>query len=194
MTPVRQKSRKWWLAAIAAGLLVATPVGLALNYVLPSKRVVRIVGADVLRYDPNDRMHRQTFGGGGVARDVYQIFTEDPETKKPYVYHNEDTRWSFPWYFKFGSADLQGEATSIAGDKDNYAEITSYGWRIKMFSMFPNVTKIRRVDANHVPVPWFNIAFFGVLGFVALWIGYLLRRYRRSRIAPPAAVNRVPAP
>jgi hypothetical protein len=194
MTPTKTKSRKWWVAAALAGLVAATPVALALSYVLPSKRVVRIVGADVLRYDPNDRMHRQTIGDGGMARDVYQIFTEDPETKKQHVYHNEDTRWSFPWYFKFGSADLQGTANSIAGDREhNLAEITSYGWRIKMFSMFPNATSIKRVEPGHVSVPWFNITFLLVLLFVAGWATLLVRRYRRSRIAPPSAVNRVPS-
>lgn len=187
---VKHKPLKWKLGALAAlFLVVLLPAGLLLNFYLPNHRVVRIVSADVLPYSQDKRAERHVTG-------VYQIFTEDPETRRQHVYHNEDTGWSFPWYFKFNSADIQSAATSIAGDAskdENYALITSYGWRVNLFSMFPNVTAIRRVPKDYVAVPWFNIAFFAVAAFVIGWMALLVRRWRRSRIAPPSAVNRVPS-
>ncbi len=44
------------------------------------------------------------------------INAEDVETQKPRVFHNEDTRWGFPWYFKFNSAEKwRLQAASMKG-------------------------------------------------------------------------------
>ncbi len=41
----------------------------------------------------------------GEVRDVYFLFTEDPETKKVMVYRNEDTGWVAS-LFQIRSADI----------------------------------------------------------------------------------------
>lgn len=185
---LKNKPYRWKIGALAvAVLLLLLPVGLALNFYLPSQRVVRVLNPDVY-FQNRGGKNAQAMSG------VYQVFAEDPDTRKQRVYHNEDTGWGFPWYFKFNSADIQSAVTSIAADAgkdENYAVITSYGWRINMLSMFPNVTSIRKVPKDYAPVPWFNIVFFSVVAFVIGWIAFLVRRWRRARVAPPAAVNRV---
>jgi len=157
-----------------------------LDYNLPHHSVVQVINADVLRYDPTDVRHRSL--QGGTARDIYQIFTEDPKTRKQYVFQNEDTAWSFPWYFKFNSADLQSMALSISTDKDDRtALITYYGWRSTVFSMFPNVVDIKKVPPGYWAFPWFNtsllLIFVGLVGFVWFRI-YRRRRGARGELSP----------
>ncbi|HVI30393.1 DUF1523 family protein [Hansschlegelia sp.] len=156
--------------------LVALPCVLFLDYVLPRHDVVRIVNTEVKRVDPR---------GGSVGdqrepgADVYYIYAEDIETKKPHVYRNEDTGWGFPFYFKFNSADVQAVASSIASEK-GIALITKYGWRLTVFSMFPNVTSVRRWDPADTVVPWFNIVFFSLIGAAALYVAIRIRRRRSA--------------
>ncbi len=110
------KLPKTRLAILAIGLALAAPVAAFLHYNLPRHLVVRVVGADVLRYDNKDTRHPSV--QGGPSRDIYQIFTESlDERRKPFVLHNEDTGFHFPWYVKFNSADIQSEATSMAGER-----------------------------------------------------------------------------
>lgn len=182
--PRSKASRR--IALAAAAMIIMAPIGLALDFYLPSHRLVRVLNSDV---------YLQGRGKKDRTTGVYQIFTEDPDTRRQHVYHNEDTGWGFPFYFKFNSADVQSTAASIATDASqdgNYALVTSYGWRVNLLSMFPNVTAIRRVPRGYVPVPWFNIAFFAALAAVTVWLAYLYRRWCRLRIAPPEAVRRIP--
>lgn len=171
--------------AFVAAALALVPAGLALNFYLPSQRLVRVLNSDVYLRG-RDRSAR--------VAGVYQIFTEDPDTKRQHVYHNEDTGWRFPFYFKFNSADLQSEAASIASGAAhdaNYAVITSYGWRFNLLSIFPNAVSIRRASRDEAPVPWFNIAVLAALATGIAWVALRYRRWRRLWIAPPEAVRRV---
>ena len=114
------------------------------------------------------------------------INAEDVETQKPRVFHNEDTRWGFPWYFKFNSAELQAVAQSIANERGT-ALVTYYGLRIKILSIVPNITKIKRAAPDEVPpIPWFN------LGFAAVVIGgtALLNSSARSPASASATRSR----
>lgn len=78
--------------------------------------------------------------------DVYYIYTAQ-DGEKVRVFRNEDTRWSFPFYFKFDSADVQAKAKTLEFGGAAGA-ITSYGWRINMLSQFPNVTRIEVIDIS----------------------------------------------
>jgi hypothetical protein len=162
------------LAIVA--ILVISPVAAFLHYVLPRHDVVRIVNTEVRRVDASGK----PVGGGenaGASRDVFYIFAEDVDDKAPRVYRNEDTGWGFPPYFKFNSADEQAIASSIAQER-GVALITKYGWRVHLFSWFPNATNVRRWDPAHSVTPWFNIVFFVTLFALAGWLTVRVRRKR----------------
>jgi uncharacterized protein DUF1523 len=166
------------LRLILAFLIVLLlPVGAFLHYVLPRHDVVRIVNTEVRRVDASTGKPNPDGDRAGSSKDVYYIYAEDPETKKPHVYRNEDTGWGFPLYFKFNSADVQAVAASIAAEKGT-ALITKYGWRIQLFSMFPNAISVRRWDPADSVTPWFNIVFFTL---VAAAVAYGVFRWRRRR-------------
>jgi len=64
------------------------------------------------------------------------------------VYRNEDTGWSWPFYFKFDTASLQTEADDLRStpEQPKWAVMTHYGWRNEYFSAFPNAIAIRPVE------------------------------------------------
>lgn len=158
-------------------LLLLSPIVAGLHYVLPSHEVVRITATDIRRID-----ERPDAQGRIRTRDVYYIFAERPETGAPRVFRNEDTGWGFPPYFKFNSADVQARAASAASERAT-ALVTYYGWRIQMFSVFPNAVSIRRVPADYTPVPWFNIVFLAGLAILVAWAWIAIARWRRRRAA-----------
>jgi hypothetical protein len=160
--------RRIWVPVLIALVVAAPPIAF-LNYFLPHRAVLRVVGTQV-----------KHVGNPTGGRDVYYINAEDIETKKPRVFHNEDTRWSFPWYFKFNSSDIQAAAQSIASEQGT-AAITFYGWRIQIFSMYPNVLKVRRAEPGTVIIPWFNIAFFTAVFGGSLWLTLWIRGFRNRR-------------
>ncbi|MCK8787968.1 DUF1523 family protein [Roseomonas sp. NAR14] len=167
-------SRKRLIVILALLVLVALPAGLFLHYNLPRHDVVRIVSTDVKRVDLDGKP-------GGDTRDVFYIYAEDNETQRPRVYRNEDTRWGFPFYFKFNSADVQAVAASIAADRGT-AVVTYYGWRVNMFSSFPNAVSVRRAPPDASPFPWFNTFFFIAVAVLAFLGWRALRRRRAARI------------
>ncbi|MBI6815009.1 DUF1523 family protein, partial [Pseudomonas amygdali] len=107
---------KWLRRSIWLVVFVALGIGaLSLYYVLPRHDVVMITGVEVKRMDADGVINAEN-PADGPTRDVYFINTEDPDTKKVVVYRNEDTGWSFPWYFKFDSADIQAKAQGYSRD------------------------------------------------------------------------------
>jgi hypothetical protein len=159
-------------------LLAVLPGAALLHYALPQHDVVRIVSTEVRRVDLDGKPRDQD--SRGSSRDVYYIFAEDVETKKPRVYRNEDTGWGFPPYLKFNSADEQAVASAIAAER-GVAAITRYGWRIQLFSTFPNAVNVRRWNAEDPITPWFNIVFFAALAALAVYVGVRARRSRPAR-------------
>lgn len=170
--------KKLLLAALAALLLVLTPVALFLNFYLPSQMVLTIEDTYERRVDntPNDTTDNNW-------RDVYYISTVD-EKGKVHVFRNEDTAWGFPWYFKFNSADVRATAATLKNNKQK-AVVRYYGWRINMLSMFPNATSVRP-DHGGMLIPWFNIAFFSLIFGVFAWIAVFFRRRGKRSTAPGA--------
>jgi hypothetical protein len=161
------KLRRILIGTVIALLAAAGPVA-CLDYFLPHHAVLRIVGSET----------RRPFGSSKsdpATHDVFYIYAEDVETKKPRVFRNEDTGWGFPWYFKFNSGDLQAVAQSIAGERGT-ALFTYYGWRIQIFSAVPNVTNIKRAAPDEVPpMTWFNLGFTAVVIGGGIWFTLWIR-------------------
>ncbi|RMU67626.1 hypothetical protein ALP24_00614 [Pseudomonas syringae pv. aptata] len=166
---------KWLRRSIWLVVFVALGIGaLSLYYVLPRHDVVMITGVEVKRMDAENP-------ADGPTRDVYFINTEDPDSKKVVVYRNEDTGWSFPWYFKFDSADIQAKAQGYSRDSQQLALIRYYGWRITILSMFPNVTEVEAVTSRDQPFPVFNTIFFVVVGLLVVMVVVGVRRRFKGR-------------
>lgn len=159
-----------------------------LNYYLPSRDVVRIVGTEVKRVDVDSGApfwDRADIGTNEEAtRDVRFINAEFPNGRTR-VYRNEDTGWGFPPYFKFDSGDVTAQAQSLSKLDDQWVAVRHYGWRIKLFSIFPNATSIKRVDGpNVLLIPWFNIVFIGLILLLWFWAWRSIRRWKAKRIDP----------
>lgn len=159
-----------------------------LNYFLPSRDVVQIVGTEVKRIDVDkgapfwDRADIGT--NEEQTRDVRFINAEFPNGKTR-VYRNEDTGWGFPPYFKFDSGDVTAQAQSLSKGDTQWVAVRHYGWRIKLFSIFPNATSIKRVSGPDVVlIPWFNIVFIGLLLLIWFLIWRRVRAWKAKRIDP----------
>jgi hypothetical protein len=169
-------------------ILLLTAVALFLNFYLPSKDVVRVVGTDVKRMDVVSHEFVREGDGREAAgtRDVRFINAVWPDGK-PRVYRNEETDWSFPWYLKFDSGNIQAIAQDMVATSDNpkWVVVTHYGWRIEIFSMFPNAVGIKQVDGpDYFSIPWFNIFFFLGLVMLIATIWRYVRRLRERHIDP----------
>jgi hypothetical protein len=176
-----------WLRHIPALILLIVGAVL-LNYYLPDRDIVQIVGTEVKRIDVEsgspfwDRADIGTVEG--ATRDVRFINAEF-ENGKTRVYRNEDTGWGFPPYFKFDSGDVTALSQSLAKTDDQWVAVRHYGWRIKLFSIFPNVTSIKRVDGpDAFLIPWFNIVFIGLLLVIWFLLWRIIRRWKAKRIDP----------
>lgn len=175
---------KWPILLVGSLLVIVI-----LHYYLPSRDVVRIVGVDVKRMDVTSREFVSE--GAGTAtqrtRDVRFINAIWP-TGKPRVYRNEDTGWGFPWYFKFDSGNLQAEAQDAAIGQSagpRWYVVTHYGWRIEIFSMFPNAIALRPAPGpDFSPIPWFNIVFLSMLALLFFTIWRFVVHLRRTHIDP----------
>ena len=149
--------------------------GIWLDYYLPEKSLATITGVEVKRVDKDGPIGKEN-PADGPTMDVYYIYTAQ-DGEKVRVFRNEDTRWSWPFYFKFDSADVQAKAKTLEFEK-KLARITSYGWRINLLSQFPNAIHIETVDSLDASTFSFFRWFWFAL-WAAFW-GYLalhLKRY-----------------
>ncbi len=178
---------KWIKRSVLLIILFCAAV--LLNYYLPSRDIVQIVGTDVKRVDVDKGSpfwDRPDIGTNDEAtRDVRFINSTKPNGKSR-VYRNEDTGWSFPFYFKFDSGDLNAQAQTIARNQETqWVAVSHYGWRIKLFSIFPNAYKIKSVSGpKAILIPWFNIAFLSILALTSFWIWRSIRRWKLKNITP----------
>jgi hypothetical protein len=173
------------LKKIAFGILglIAVVSGLWLDFYLPEKGIATITGVEVKRVDKDGPIGKEN-PADGPTMDVYYIYTAQ-DGEKVRVYRNEDTRWSFPFYFKFNSADVQAKAKTLEFEK-KLARISSYGWRINMLSTFPNITSIDVVDSPDASTftffRWFWFALWAAgLGYIAL---FLKRYFDKKELNP----------
>src|SRR5262245_51344385 len=115
----------FWLLVLA----LVGAVGSCAAFYLPSTQKVYLTGAEIKRLDSKD---------GTLLRDIryIQARTLDGENL---VFKNEDTRWGFPFYFKFNSADLASETANIVrNDPDAIVLVSYYGIRSRVFDLYPN--------------------------------------------------------
>jgi hypothetical protein len=179
-------------------------IGSILHYALPQHDVVRVVNTYQERQDLNDwtrvfwaRPDDQS--ATLINRDVQFISTikmqtilfgfVQRESTEVMVYRNEDTGWSWPFYFKFDTANLQTEADDLVSTNEapKWAIITHYGWRNEYLSAFPNAIAIRPVSGPDVKIiPWFNIGFFVVLMIALLFLRAMWRQFRERTVDPLA--------
>lgn len=152
-------------------LIVLVLVLLGLDYVLPDREIVRIVGTDVVRKETSS----------GQPRDVRFINAEYPDGS-PRVYRNEDA----PWYLKFDSGNLQARAQAYAkADPPKWVAVKHYGWRIPILSMYPNAISLKEVPSPDVRVlPWERIVFAVLIVVLYLLARWWWRRFRREQIDP----------
>lgn len=177
---------KWFKRIVTWAVFVVVGVGaLGLYYVLPRHDIVLVTGVEVKRMDADGVINAEN-PSNGPTRDVYFINTENPDTKKVVVYRNEDTGLSFPWYFKFDAADVQAKAQGYSRDSQQLSLIRFYGWRIQIFSVFPNITSIESTDSRAEPFPVFNTLFFTALTLITLVLAMVVRFYLRRRNSPLA--------
>ena len=155
--------------ALIGAIVIA--IGAALHYALPQVDVVRLIGTDVKRVDTQESGTDNESGGSVRTTDVYFVLTET-EQGEPRNYRNEDAII----YGKFDSSNLHTRARSIAQDEDNLVAVRHYGWRLPIFSMFPNAVKVWQVEPGYRHLPLFNIVFLTLL---AAGVGYLAWRVRR---------------
>lgn len=159
-----------------------------IHYYLPQRDIVQVVKTDVKRMDISkgspfwDRPDAGT--DKQATRDVRFVYTVT-DNGKTHVYRNEDTGWSFPFYLKFDSSDLSAKAESFANKDDAWVAVTHYGWRIRLFSIFPNATKVKQVKGPDVfLIPWFNIVFLTIVFGFIFWVWLLIRSWKRKKVDP----------
>jgi len=178
-----------WIKRLFAFILILVTVVLV-HYYLPQRDIVKVVDTDVKRMDIKkgspfwDRPDAGT--NAEATRDVRFIFTVKPNGKTM-VYRNEDTGWSFPFYLKFDSSDLSAKAQDMSKNEEQWVAVTHYGWRIRLFSIFPNATKIKKVDGpDTFLIPWFNIVFLAIVFGFLFWIWRMIRRWKKKNVDPIA--------
>lgn len=165
-----------------------------LHYTLPQHDIVRItntynkvtpIGANRMFYSIEDS------GTGAettsTTRDIRFIDAVFPDGQSVMVYRNEDTGWVWPPYFKYDSSSLQAEATNLKSDKNNpqWVSVTHYGWRLPIFSIFPNAVAVKPVDGPDVTIiPWVNIILLSFLAFILFMIRRMWLQFRERTIDP----------
>jgi len=168
------------LAVLAISSLIV------LDWCLPENTVGIITGVSVKRMD-NEGIVTQSnsadipdsqkapVSGLNPTRDVYFVYVQLPDGDVK-VYRNEDTGMGWPFYFKFDSADIQAQAQALSYERKS-ALITSYGWRIEMFSKFPNIVDLETAQPDQSLTSirrWIGMIVWAVLW---LFIGYKTWRW-----------------
>lgn len=156
-----------------ANFLVVLALALSVNFVMPSYHQTIITGMEVKRMDKDGLITKQNPADGPV-RDVYFLFTKELDSDKIKVYRNEDTRFDFPYYFKFDSANLQANAQQYINDRSK-VEIKYYGWRITYFDEFPNALRIDPIDGRG-SLPIVSYIIYSLLFVFWVWATVLVNR------------------
>lgn len=175
-----------------AGYIVLGVIAVALvaflHYNLPRTEVVQITGTDTKRVDKRSGKTQGLEQGKsqGATQDVRYINTLTRKGKV-LVLRNQDTGWGWPPYFKFDSADLTAEAQGmLTGGERSWVLAKYYGWRIQMFSKFPNIISLRKVPRDYSHFPLFNVVLVLLLAAGVLWVWIKIRRFRKKREARKA--------
>jgi hypothetical protein len=183
---------KWGLRIFAVLI-----IGAFLHYTMPQRDVVQIIntynkntpiGANWMFYSIEDT-------GTGVEttstiRDVRFIDAVYPDGTSVMVYRNEDTGWFWPPYFKWDSSTLQAEAQNLKSEKaaPQWVAITHYGWRMPIFSIFPNAVSVAAVaDPSVRLIPWVNIVILTFAAFIIFMLRRMWLQFRERMVDPAVA-------
>ena len=151
----------------AAGLILfLLPVfagSLFLHYIPPRYTVAVVTGVEAKRAE---RATARLPEGAPDARDQYLIFLKR-ENGGDMVFRNEDTGWGFPPYFKFDAAEMQAVANDLVGKP---ALIKFYGWRSKIFRIFPNVLSLEAKPASPSMTSYTRLSVFSLWGVLLVWL------------------------
>ncbi|MEM7177256.1 MAG: DUF1523 family protein [Pseudomonadota bacterium] len=165
----------------AVGIVLFAIVAVFLQYYLPDRDIVQIVGTDVVR------MNKQAKDGTDLTADQLRINGRWPDGSN-IVYRNDDTGWGWPPYFKFDSADVQAKAqdfANVTGSDRPWVVVRHYGWRIPMFSAFPNALSLRVAEGpDEELIPWFNIVLISLLILTVLVIRRFLIMLFDRHVSP----------
>ena len=184
---------KWFLRIVPIVI-----VGLFLHYTLPQHDIVRItntynkqtvIGSNWLFYSSGDS-GANTATTTDTIRDIRFIDAVFPDGESVMVYRNEDTGWVWPPYFKYDSSTLQAEATNLKSDKaaPEWVSVTHYGWRLPVFSIFPNAVAVNPVYGPDVSItPWVNIIVLTLLAFGLFMLRRMWMQFRERAIDPVVA-------
>jgi len=179
-----------WIKRIFIGLTLFICAAF-LDYFLPSNDVVQIVGTEIKRMDIGAGSpwwdQADTGTESRSSRDVRFIYAKWPN-EKPRVYRNEDTGFGWPPYWKFDSANITATAEAVTTDKsteNSWVAVRHYGWRIELFTIYPNATHITRVAGPNTRVlPWFRIIFLSILFLIIFLIWRRIRRWKKKHVDP----------
>jgi Protein of unknown function (DUF1523) len=180
---------KWGLRILALVI-----VGLFLHYTLPQRDVVQVINTynRVTQIGGNWIFYSIEDTGTGVettttSRDI-RFIDGVFDGGGTITYRNEDTGWFWPPYFKWDSSTLQAEATNAARNTTEWVAVTHYGWRLPIFSIFPNAVSITPVEGPNVTlIPWLNIVILAFLAFVILMIRRMWAQFRERMVDPALA-------
>lgn len=163
-----------------------------LHYTLPQRDIVRItgtynrlteVGANSIFYASPDSGTTTTTVDRRDIRFIEAVFPDGDVM----VYRNEDTGWIWPPYFKYDSSNLQAEAKNLESPKETpqWVAVTHYGWRMPIFSIYPNAVKVRAVEGPDVRlIPWVSIIVLAMLGLALLMLRRMWLQFRERMIDP----------
>lgn len=181
---------RWFRIAIISTLLLL--VAAFLHYTLPQRDIVRIVNTETILTELegwNRIFYAQAdAGSSGIAttRDVRFINTVRANGDTM-VYRNEDTGVLWPPYFKFDSQDLQTEASNYASRAADaqWVAVTHYGWRMNLFSAYPNAVAVRPVAGPDVTmVPWLNLVILLAIALMLFMAWRIWERFEDRVIDP----------
>lgn len=173
---MRAKFRKAGMTLLG---LFAIAGSLLLDYYLPEHAITTITGVEVKLADKDGPISKQNPADSPV-RDMYLIYTQHA-VDDVRVYRNEDTAWGWPPYLKFDASDVQATARALENARQP-AYISSYGWRINMFSLYPNITSIRLAQAGEGTWSVIRWLAFGLWGVLLVLLARLTLRWTRPAI------------
>ena len=178
---------KWGIRLVLIAMVAAF-----LHYTLPQRDVVRLTGTynRMTEVGANSIFYASPDSGTTTAtvdrRDIRFIEAVFPDGGVM-VYRNEDTGWVWPPYFKYDSSNLQAEARNYVSTKEKpeWVAVTHYGWRMPIFSIYPNAVKIRPVDGPDVQlIPWVNIIVLVLLALGVLMLWRMWQQFKERMIEP----------
>jgi Protein of unknown function (DUF1523) len=187
----------WTKIKLGIRIVLILMVGLFLYYTLPQRDVVQVINTynRVTQIGGNWMFYAIEDTGTGAetttsSRDIRFIDAVFPDGVTTKTYRNEDTGWFWPPYFKWDSSTLQAEATNFKTNPEaaKWVAITHYGWRLPLFSIFPNAVSITQVEGPEVRlIPWVNIIILSFLAFAAFMARKMWLQFRERMVDPALA-------